>query len=294
MEILLITLMILLYTMQNFFTKRFSDYYPGKTENASHVYTAFCGILTVIVCFSFVGLNVIPTAPTLMFAIVNSAALAGYNIAIINGAKTGPYSMVMVSAIAGGILLPALVNAVFFDKKPTWQQIVAFAFILFAVYLMSQKENDAKITNKSFFISCLLIAICNGAYGTILNTQQTLVGTEQKESMVATTFLIASLISCVVIAAREKRGFIKTFKQTKRSFILMTIAAASAAFAIFIFAWVLTIVDQNLVHTFNNSGVMLMSVIASAVFLKEKLSIKNIIGCTIMCIALMCVAIFSN
>lgn len=294
MEILLITLMILLYTMQNFFTKRFSDYYPGKAENASHVYTMFCGILTAVVCFAFVGLNVIPTVPTLLFAVANSVALAGYNIFIIKGAKTGPYSMVMVSAIAGGILLPALINSLFFKKNPTWQQIIAFVFIILAVYLMSRKDNDAKITNKSFFISCIIIAICNGAYGTILNTQQTIVGVEQKEAMVAATFLIASLISCVVTAAREKRGFVKAFKQTKLSFLFMTVAAASAAFAIFIFAWVLTVVDQNLVHTFNNSGVMLMSVIASAVFLKEKLSIKNIIGCAIMCVALMCVAIFAN
>ena len=50
---------------------------------------------------------------------------------------------------------------------------------------------------------------------------------------------------------------------------------------------------DNLVYTFDNAGVMVASVLASVIFLKEKLSLKNIIGCVIMCTALICFAVFA-
>ncbi|MBR2311972.1 MAG: hypothetical protein IKA46_01615 [Clostridia bacterium] len=45
-------------------------------------------------------------------------------------------------------------------------------------------------------------------------------------------------------------------------------------------------IDLAMLYTFYNSAVLMLSVLCSYLFLGEKLSLKNILGCIAMCIAL--------
>ena len=67
-----------------------------------------------------------------------------------------------------------------------------------------------------------------------------------------------------------------------------------AALAINLLVIILEIIESpTLLYTFDNAGVMLMSVLLSAIVFKEKLSKVNVIGCVIMCIGLVCMSLFN-
>ena len=50
-------------------------------------------------------------------------------------------------------------------------------------------------------------------------------------------------------------------------------------------------IDVNLLWTFNNSGVLVFSVIASAIIFKEKLTKSNMVACAIIAVMLAVISV---
>ena len=62
----------------------------------------------------------------------------------------------------------------------------------------------------------------------------------------------------------------------------MISAASVAATAVNILLIITEYIDITLLWTFCNSGVVVLSLIASAIFFKEKLSKLNLVGCAVI------------
>lgn len=294
MSAILIALMILLYTLQSFLCKLYTDKYPGDEDMASSVFTVVSGFTVAVISFGFAGFSFTVHPLTALLAVLNAIALYGYNICIIKASQTGPYSILMVFSIAGGIVIPSIVDCIFFDGTLSVIQIIAVAVIFASVYMMSKKKEDAgfdKAKAVPFFVACTFLGICNGIYGTFINVQQELTGEEQKEAMVALMFLSAAVISVITTLPRKGRKFISAFRQTRSSCAYLIACSVVSALAINILVLVLPLVNLTVLYTFDNSGVMLLSVFASWLFLKEKLSPLNLIGCLTMCAGLVAVTL---
>ena len=294
MSALLIALLILLYTLQSFLCKLYTDKYPGDDDMASSVFTVVSGLTVAIISFGFAGFSFTVHPLTALLAVLNAIALYGYNICIIKASQTGPYSILMVFSIAGAIVIPSIVDCIFFDGTLSVIQIVAVLVIFASVYMMSKKKEDAgldKAKAAPFFVACTFLAICNGIYGTFINVQQQLTGEAQKEAMVALMFLCAALISVITTLPRKGKKFISAFRQTRASCVYLIACSLVSALAINVMVLVLPLVNLTVLYTFDNSGVMLLSVFASWLFFKEKLSALNIIGCLTMCAGLIAVTI---
>ena len=98
--------------------------------------------------------------------------------------------------------------------------------------------------------------------------------------------IVTVVISCIVLFAQQKRRFFSVMKQTKRSAFYLALASLVVAGAIHLLTAMLGMMDLALLYTFDNSGVLMFSVLCSWIFFKEKLSLKNWLGCAAMCIAL--------
>jgi drug/metabolite transporter (DMT)-like permease len=167
---------------------------------------------------------------------------------------------------------------------------VAVAIALVAVYLMSYRKSGEVEWKKEFIPCCFGLAIANGAYGTILNTQQQLTGEEEKEILIAITYALAAAISLVIYLVKEK-GSVSGFKQTKASLIYLAACSLVVAFAINVLVCIIPLVNVTVLYTFDNAGTLLLSVICSVIFFKEKLSKLNAIGCAVMCGALIMISL---
>ena len=311
-QILLIGAVILLYTLQSLFSKMYNDNYPGNPTYAADVFTVACGVVVGIVSLCFTGFQFGSFRwETLLLGLVNTAILYGYEQFIIKASGKGPYSIMMVFNLGGGIIVPALISPLLpftvFNGGMFAVQMVAIVVICISIYLVSAKkeekteDTDSKKNLKAFFLLSALLAIVNGLYGVVYVVHYGLMeyafaglGTEalatainqQKQMLIIYSFAGAAIIAIIRLIEAEKKKAHLTFIQNKKSLLYLILAAVVSAMAVNILVLLVGIVNETLLYTFDNAGVMLLSALASALIFKDKLSPKNIIGCVIMTLAL--------
>ncbi len=296
-QIAFMALIIVLYTFQNFFCKRFSLGYSG--EDSTPVLTIVGGIIVVATTFVLSGCVFSAQALTVILGVINAVALYFYNDFLLKASVSGPYSVLIVFAVFGGISIPALVKWIGFGDAMTGPAMVFLAVIMVSVYLMSVKpagENEA-LTNKisvKFLLYCIGLFVCNGSYAAILALQQELTGEAEKEELIMVTFAVAAVISLVSLIVK-KANLKSAFTMSKGALANLVIYALSASFAINSLVIILLLeVNTGVLLAVQNAGVMLVSVIFSLVFFKEKLTRMNAVGCFFMTIGLVGITVFEK
>ena len=290
-------LIIVLYAFQNFFCKRFSLGYTGK--DSTPVLTIIGGIVVVGITFVFSGCRFDAQPLTVILGAVNAVALYYYNDFLLKASVSGPYSVLIVFAVFGGISVPAVVKWIGFGDVMTGPAMCFLAIIMVSVYLMSVKPKDenesvTNIITLRFLLYSTGLFICNGSYAAILALQQELTGEAEKEELIMVTFAIAAVISLVSLIVK-KADMKKVFSISKGAFINLFIYALSAAFAINSLVIILLLeVNTGVLLAVQNAGVMLVSVIFSLIFFKEKLTKMNTVGCFLMTIGLVGITVFEK
>lgn len=253
---------------------------------ASPVFTAVSGVTVAFISFCFMGFSFEAEWRTFLLGALNAAAITGYNYFMVKCSQTGPYTTLMVFAIAGGIIIPTLAALLGFGVGLSWLKWIGVFVVIGGVYLSSYRKTEGSFNYKVFVPSCLGLAFCNGAYAALTDIQQRLTGAGEKEEMVCITYLLASLASMAIILVR-KRGRVDCFKQTKISFIFLMITSVIVGLAINLLVFVITLLqDITLLHTVNNAGILIVSAILSFIFFKEKITKLNVAGYAVMCCAL--------
>ncbi len=286
---LLMLLMILLYSFQSFFCKKYTDCYPGQANMASPVFTAVSGITVAFISICFMGFRFEASRITLLLGLMNAAAITGYNYFMVKCSQSGPYTILMVFAIAGDIIVPTLAALIGFAVRMSWLKWIGVFVVIGGVYLASYRKNKGSVNFKVFIPSCIGLALCNGAYAALADIQQRLSGKAEKEELVCITYFVAALVSFIMIMIRQK-GSVSCFKQSKLSLTFLVITSVIVGLAINLLVIVLAILkDVTLLHTVNDAGILIVSAILSLIFLKEKITKLNVAGYLVMCAAVVLV-----
>ena len=288
---LLIAAVILLYTMQSFLCRNYADRYPGPSGASSSVFTAVSGFFVVVLSFAVSGFSFAAGGLTLLLGLCNALALVGYNFFLVKASGAGPYSVLIVFSLSGGIAVPALVARFAFGDGISPFKWASLLLVFVSVYLVSRRKGEGGIRSRSFFPLCIGLGIANGAYGALLDVQQRLTGTAEREEMIAVTFGVAMLFSLLTLGLRERKRFFFAFLQTRRSLLFLLTCSLVVAVAINLLVYILPLVDTVLLYTFENAGVMLCSVLCSFLFFKERLSLLNVAGCALMAVSLVGVSV---
>ena len=295
-----VILLVLLYTAQSFFTKLYTDRYPGRPDMASSVLTVVSGIsvaLITFLCFELCSFTFNPWC--ILIGVLNAVALYGYNYFIVKASQSGPYSILMMFSLAGGIIIP-IVASLIMGWDEAWNtpfrvavNLVSIVSIISAVYMVSHRPDesgDKKKITLGFILCCLGLAVCNGTYGIFLTLQQQTVaagGEGNRGEMIITTFVTAALLSFVIGLVKEKgKPFFASFKQTKGSAVFLAATSIVFALAINLIVIIIPYFDTTILYTIDNSSVLIMSVLISWLFFKERLTRLNVVGIVIMCAAL--------
>ena len=233
-----------------------------------------------------------------LIGVCNALALYGYNHFIVKASNSGPYSILMMFNLSGGIIIPIIASLVMHWDN-SWSTIprvalnvVAIVSIISAVYMVSAKGDSGsgkKAISPRFLISCFGLAICNGVYGIFLTLQQQSAmagGENNRDEMIIVTFAAAALISVVSGIIKAKGKFFKAFKQSKLSLIYLVITSIVFALAINLIVIIIPHFDTTILYTLDNSSVLIMSVLISCIFFRERLSLMNALGIVIMVFAL--------
>ena len=247
-------------------------------------------------CFSLCRFTFNPWSA--LIGVLNAFALYGYNFFIVRASGSGPYSVVMMFNLSGGIIIPVMASLIM-GWDESWNSLfqkvlnsVCIVTIIAAVWLVSQREDGAEEKQRvtlPFILSCFGLAMCNGIYGLFLTLQQQTAvagGEGNRDEMITVTFLVAAVLAFITGTVRAKGNFLPHFRQNKKSLCFLTVTSLVFALAVNVIVMIIPHFDTTILYTLDNSSVLIMSVLISAIFFKEKLSPKNIIGIVIMCIAL--------
>ena len=299
MEILLLAFLVILYTLQSLLTKLYTDKYPGDPGVASTVLTVVSGLsVAAVTFFGFSLCSFTLNWWSVIIGTLNAFALFGYNHFIVKSSQTGPYSVVMMFNLSGGIIIPIIIALVV--GWDAWEAIpeiiinvISIAAIIGAVYMVSVRADEGEKSKASipFMLSCFGLGICNGLYGTFLTLQQrtSAAGGEVcRNEMIIVTFLVAAIISAVSGFLRQGRGFVRSFKQNKTSALFLVATSLVFALAINVVVIIIPLIPTTILYTFDNSSVLILSVLISWLFFREKLSRLNVIGIAVMVSALTC------
>jgi drug/metabolite transporter (DMT)-like permease len=285
---LLVVLLILLYTCQSGFANMFQRNYPGDKRYASQVYSVFYGVIVSLATFIFAGFSIRPSLTTALLGIANGAVLVTYNAMLIKASAAGPFSIVMIFNLSGGILIPMFQSIIQDPTQLSALQYGAIALMLvsFVFLNMEDKKGDDKSVSAKFLLYALLLGLANGIYGTLLNVQKSLMNEAESAEMIVCTFLSSAVFAFVLLMIQAGKAALPSFRQNTKSAIFVTAASVSAAAAVNLLMYALGLVNVAVLYAMDNGGVLLVSVLWSVVILKEKIGRNKVIGLVLATIAI--------
>lgn len=285
---LLVVLLILLYTCQSGFANMFQRNYPGDKRYASQVYSVFYGVIVSLATFIFAGFSIRPSLTTALLGIANGAVLVTYNAMLIKASAAGPFSIVMIFNLSGGILIPMFQSIL---QDPTQLSVlqygaIALMLVSFVFLNMEDKKSGEKSVSAKFLLYALLLGLANGIYGTLLNVQKSLMNEAESAEMIVCTFLSSAVFAFVLLMIQAGKAALPSFRQNTKSAIFVTAASVSAAAAVNLLMYALGLVNVAVLYAMDNGGVLLVSVLWSVVILKEKIGRNKVIGLVLATIAI--------
>ncbi len=286
---LLVVLLILLYTCQSGFANMFQRNYPGDKRYASQVYSVFYGVIVSLATLIFAGFSIHPSLTTILLGVLNGAVLVTYNAMLIKASAAGPFSIVMIFNLSGGILIPMLQSII---EDPTQLSIfqyaaIALMLVSFVFLNMEDKKNgEEQSVSAKFLLYVILLGLANGIYGTMLNVQKTIMNESENAEMIVCTFLSSAIFAFALLMIQAGKAALPSFRQNTKSAIFVTAASVSAAAAVNLLMYALGLVNVAVLYAMDNGGVLLVSVLWSVVILKEKIGKKKIIGLVLATIAI--------
>lgn len=292
---LLILFLIVLYTMQSLFCRFFSMNYPGKEENTSFVFSVTTGIAVTILTFAYNGFTFQASWITLLLGLLNAVALFGYNLGLIKATEIGSYSITMISILFGGILIPLFFSVIVYQDTLNVMQLIAIAMMLVSFVFLNWDGlfgNEKKPLSAKFLLLCALLFLCNGAYGQLISTQQIMTNDTQREEMIMITYFFMAILALIVLMLKLKKGTVKAFKQNRKSGIFLACCCLIIFSALNLLVYILSLVNTAVLYTMDNGGVLLLSLVCSCIFFKEKFTAPKLVGVVLSVASIFMLSIF--
>ena len=206
--------------------------------------------------------------------------------------RTGAFMMVDVFLLMG-VLIPLVVCAIFFDEPIIPIQWIGIAVLIIAGYVMC--SYNAKLKGKMTFKAFLMLLLCAASYGCTDLSQKLFVnlvpeGDNSVFQFYTYIFAALTLVICsLVFRSREK----KTNELRSPIAVVKPIAIYVGVMAICLYAnsyfktAAATYLDAAQIYPLSQGGALVLAMIMAAIFFKEKITIRSIIGVVLCAVALL-------
>jgi len=275
---LLVALNIIFYTCQTFFNKLYSNAYQGAPSAATPVFSLVYGLIVGLSTLACTGFAFAPSQITWTLGLVNGLMLFLFNLGMIQAARTGPYSFQSIIMLFGCVLPPLLFATLVWGDTLSGLQLAGIAFVLVSFVVINCKGLRLKNVKKSFFGWVALVFLTNGLYSIIMDAQQRLAMKTEKTEMIVITFLTSALISVVYLLLTQKGKSLSSFAMGRKAALFAVFSSISAAAAVNMIMYLLGLVQMTVLYAIENGSILVLSILLSAVVLKEKLEKHTLVG----------------
>ena len=206
--------------------------------------------------------------------------------------RTGAFMMVDVFLLMG-VLIPLVVCAIFFDEPIIPIQWIGIAVLIIAGYVMC--SYNAKLKGKMTLKAFLMLLLCAASYGCTDLSQKLFVNlspVSDNSVFQFYTYIFAALtlvICSLVFRSHEK----KTNELRSPIAVVKPIAIYVGVMAICLYAnsyfktAAATYLDAAQIYPLSQGGALVLAMIMAAIFFKEKITIRSIIGVALCAVALL-------
>lgn len=219
---------------------------------------------------------------SLLSAVANSAFVVLWLVAV----KSGAYMMLDVFSMLGA-LIPLVGCALLFQEAIRLHHVVGFAILLIAVFIMCSYNNSIK--TKMTLLSLVLLIGCGVSSGLQSFSQKLFVKLSIGTSATVFnfyTYLFSTVLLGICFFAFSARAKNTETVQVKPIFGYISVMAV----CLFLNSYFLTLAADHLtsaqLYPLQQGCALLLSTAMSAVFFKEKLTVKAVVGIVLAFIAL--------
>jgi len=296
MDLILILIVIVLYSLQTLFCKFYTNHYAGDDSKRAALSAPVLGILQSafipVVTLAFIGFQFSATPTTWLIGSLNAVIVFGYNNVLIQATRRGSYAFANMMLLFGEIVLMMIycMNFVADYPAPELADFLAIGGIGGAILLMNVEEFNFKGVKISYYVFCILLFLCNGLYGTLLKIQENY-NAEESSEMIIISYALMGVLSLCQLFFREKKDLPKAFKMNRRALLYLALCLIVAASAINVFVYAIEMIqDTVILYTMLNGGVLVLAALYSVFLFKEKTSPLKIAG---VIIAAGCMAVLA-
>lgn len=206
--------------------------------------------------------------------------------------RTGAFMMVDVFLLMG-VLIPLVICAIFFDEPIIPIQWIGIAVLIIAGYVMC--SYNAKLKGKMTLKAFLMLLLCAASYGCTDLSQKLFVnlvpeGDNSVFQFYTYIFAALTLVICsLVFRSHEK----KTNELRSPIAVVKPIAIYVGVMAICLYAnsyfktAAATYLDAAQIYPLSQGGALVLAMIMAAIFFKEKITLRSIIGVVLCAVALL-------
>ena len=213
----------------------------------------------------------------LVLSVISGITTSVFVILWIFSVQKGAYMMVDVFLMLGCII-PIVSSTILFDEKIEVKHIVGIVILVVSAFIMCSYNNSIK--SKMTLTSLVILVLCAMANGGTSLTQK-MFATQYPDASVAVfnfyTYLFSGLVLvvCYVIYSWKEQEKQKVEKSIFGYIVIMAIC-------LFAHSYFMTFAAKHLaaviLYPFNQGMAMVLSALMAAMFFKEKISSKCILG----------------
>ncbi len=277
--ILLSALDIILYTARSYTSKLYADSHSENPEQAALVFSIITGMAGFFLTVLFAGgLKSSLSAITLLCGVSAGMTLFLYNLGCIRAATTGPYAIQSIIGMFGCVLLPLFFERLLWDVTLSRVQCIGVICVLCSFVFLNYRGLRLDGAQKGYYGWVALLFFSNGAYSTIIAAQQRWLGNSQRCEMVSTVFLSMAVMSFVYLFVGYKANIKTAFKLKSKSWCYALASGIALTAAMNLLIVLLDHINASVLYPIQNSAILVLLVLLSAIHLHEKIYKHTIVG----------------
>lgn len=269
---------IILYTVRSYTNKLFAMSYEGKASMATPIFSTITGAFGFLFTVLLSGKMELPNMTTMLCGIVAGCVLFLYDLGNIRAAKTGPYSIQSIIGMFGCVMLPLLFERVLWNVSLSALQMLGVIAVCFSFVFLNLNNKDSMGMQRGFFGWVALLFFANGIYSTILIAQQRWTDYSQRTEMIAVVFLTLAVVSVLYLIFGCKANIKAAFRLKRNSWGYALTSSAALSSAMILLVILLSYVSASVLYPIQNSAILILLVLLSAVHLREQISKLTIVG----------------
>ena len=269
---------IVLYTVRSYTNKLFAMSYEGKHSMATPIFSTITGFSGFLFTLLLPRKMELPNMTTLLCGISAGCVLFLYDLGNIRAAKTGPYSIQSIIGMFRCVMLPLLFERVLWNVSLSALQMLGVVAVLFSFVYLNLNNKKSIGVQKGFYGWVALLFFANGIYSTIVIAQQRWTDYAQRTEMIAVVFLTMAVVSVLYLIFGCKANVKTAFKLKKSSWCYALTSSAALSVAMNLLVILLGYVSASVLYPIQNSAILILLVLLSAVHLREKISKLTIVG----------------